>query len=101
LSGCGGGPAIGEDFEIDETSGTIDRDIGVAAPAVEWRQVFDIDVDKTGRDIGLEGDGRRLLRGEAGGEAVPLQAAVDAAARQLGVEAAPHGFDASRGPRIR
>ena len=31
------------------------------------------------------------LRGEAGGEAVPLQAAVNAAARQLGVEAAPHG----------
>jgi hypothetical protein len=24
-TGCGGGPAIGEDFEIDETSGTIDR----------------------------------------------------------------------------
>src|ERR1700738_3825780 len=34
-TGRGGGPAIGEDFEIDETGGTIDRDIGVAAPAVE------------------------------------------------------------------
>ena len=36
--------------------------IGVAAPAAQRRQVFDIDVDEPGRGLGLEGDGRRLLR---------------------------------------
>ncbi len=92
-TGRGGGPAIGENFETDKAGGTVDRDIGVAAPAIEWRQVFDIDVDEAGRGIGVESDGRRRLRGEAGRQAVPLQAAVNAAARQFGVEAAPHHFD--------
>ena len=48
-TGGGGGPAIGEDFEIDKASGAFDCDIGIAAPAVEWRQVFDVDMDETGR----------------------------------------------------
>jgi hypothetical protein len=89
----GRGPAIGEDFEIDKAGGAVDRDIGVAAPAAQRRQVFDIDVDEAGWAIGLEGDGRRLLRGETGGQAVALEATVHAAARQLRVEAAPHRFD--------
>jgi hypothetical protein len=41
----------------------------------------------------LEGDGGGFLRSEAGGETVPPQPAVNAAARQLGVEAAPHGLE--------
>ena len=41
----------------------------------------------------MEGDGWRRLRGKAGGEAVPLEAAVNTAARQLGVEAAPHRLE--------
>jgi hypothetical protein len=86
----GFGRAIGKDFEMDKAGGATDRDIGVAAPAVEWRPVSDIDRDEAGWGIGLEGDGRRLLRDEVGGEAVPLQTVVNAAARQLGVEAAPH-----------
>jgi hypothetical protein len=99
-SGGGGGPAIGEDFEIDKAGGAVDRDpsllgqaIGVAAAAAQWRQVFDIDVDEAGRCLGLEDGGRRLLRGQAGGQAVPFEAAMDAAARQVGVEAAPHRLD--------
>ena len=39
--GCGG-PAIGEDFEMDKAGGAVD--IGIAAPAAQRRQVFDIDV---------------------------------------------------------
>src|SRR6516162_8024061 len=89
----GGGAAIGEDFEIDKASSAIDRDIGVAAPAAERRQVFDIDVDKAGRRVGSESGGRCLVGGEAGGEIVPHQAAVDSAARQLRVDAAAHRFD--------
>ena len=58
----GFGPAIGENFEINKAGGSVDRDIGVAAPAVKGRQVFDVDVDETGRRIGVEGDGWRLFR---------------------------------------
>jgi len=76
------GPAIGENFEIDEAGGAIDRDIGVAALAVERRQVFEIDIPAGAS--GLEGDDPRLLRGEAGEKAVPTQATVNAAGRQLG-----------------
>ena len=50
-------------------------------------------MDEAGRGIGVEGDGRCLLRGEAGGQPVPFEAAMDAAARQLRIEAAPQGFD--------
>jgi hypothetical protein len=67
-AGRGWGPAIGENFEIDEAGGAIDRDIGVAALAVERRQVFEIDIPAGAS--GLEGDDPRLLRGEAGGKAV-------------------------------
>jgi hypothetical protein len=41
----------------------------------------------------VEGDGRRRLRCETGRQAVPLQATVNAAARQLGIEAAAHRLD--------
>ena len=92
-TGGGGGPAVGQDFEIDKAGGAVDRDIGVAAPAAQRRQVFDVDVDGPGRGVGLEGDGRRLVWRQAGRQAVPLQAAVNAAARQLGVEAAPHRLE--------
>ena len=50
-------------------------------------------MDEPGRGIGVEGGGRRLLRGEAGGEAVSLQATVNPAARQFGVHAAPHRLE--------
>ena len=92
-TGRSSGAAIGQYFQIDKAGGTIDRDIGVAAPAAQRRQIFDIDVDEPRRGLGLEGDGRRLLRGQAGGQAVALEAAVHAAARQLRVEAAPHRLD--------
>jgi hypothetical protein len=38
----------------------------------------------------VEGDGWGFVRGAARGDAVPLQAAVDGAARQRGIDAAPH-----------
>ncbi len=47
-AGRGGGPAIGQDLEIDKAGGAVDCDIGVAAAAVERRQVFDIDMDEAG-----------------------------------------------------
>ncbi len=89
-AGRGLGPAIGQDFEIDKAGGAIDGDIGVTAAPVERRQVFDVDVDEPGRRLGVKGGGRRFVLGVAGGEAVPLQAAVDGAARQPGIDAAPH-----------
>ena len=92
-TGRSSGAAIGQYFEIDKAGGTIDCDIGVAAPAAQRRQVFDIDVDEPGRGLGLEGDRRRLLRGQAGGQAVALEAAMHAAARQLRVEATSHRLD--------
>jgi hypothetical protein len=54
-------------------------------------------VDEAGRGVGLEGGGQRLLRGQAGGQAMPFEAAMDATARQFGVEAAPHRLDPRRG----
>jgi hypothetical protein len=65
-TGGGLGAAIGEDFEIDKAGGAVDRDIGVAAPAAQRRQVFGIDVDEPGRGVGLEGDGRRLCLASGG-----------------------------------
>jgi hypothetical protein len=70
------------------------RRSGAGGPAAA---VFDIDVDEAGRGVGLEGGGQRLLRGQAGGQAMPFEAAMDAAARQFGVEAAPHRLDPRRG----
>ncbi|MGC2202174.1 MAG: hypothetical protein WA633_18810 [Stellaceae bacterium] len=32
------GPAVGKDFEIDKAGGAVDGDIGIAAPAAQWRQ---------------------------------------------------------------
>ena len=58
-AGGGGGAAIGEDFQIDKAGGPIDRDIGVAAAAAQRRQVFDIDMDKAGRGLAVEGEGGR------------------------------------------
>ena len=87
------GAAIGEDFEIDKAGGAIDRDIGVATPVAQRRQVFDIDMNEAGRGVGLESDGRRGLERETGRQAVPLHATVNAAARQLGIEAAAHRLD--------
>jgi hypothetical protein len=84
-TGGGGGAAIGEDLEIDKAGGTVDRDIGVAAPATQRRQVFDIDVDEAGGSVGVEGGGRRRLRREPGRQAVPLQAAVNALRDSLGL----------------
>jgi hypothetical protein len=40
-AGGGVGPAIGQDFEIDEAGGAVDGDIGIRTAAIERRQVFD------------------------------------------------------------
>ena len=84
------GPAIGQDLEINKAGGAVDGDIGVGAAAIERRQVFDIDMDEAGRGFGLKGEGRCFFRGQASGQAMPLKAAVDGAARQPRVDAAPH-----------
>ncbi len=85
--------AIGQDLEIDKAGGAVDRNIGVRAAAVERRQIFDVDVDETGRIIGVKDRRRGFFGGETGRDSVPLQAAVDGAARQLGVDTAPHRLD--------
>ncbi len=50
-------------------------------------------MDEAGGGIGVKGGGRSFLRREAGGDAVALQTAVNGAARQFGVDAAPHRLD--------
>ena len=89
-AGGGGGPAIGQDLETDKAGGPVDGNIGVGAAAIERRQVFDIDVDEAGWRIGLKGNGRSFFGREATGDPVALQAPVNSAARQRGIDAAPH-----------
>ncbi len=89
-AGGGGGPAIGQDLETDKAGGPVDGNIGVGAAAIERRQVFDIDVDEAGWRIGLKGNGRSFFGREASGDPVALQAPVNSAARQRGIDAAPH-----------
>jgi hypothetical protein len=91
----GGGLAVAlaMDFEIDEAGGAIDGDEGVGRLAVDAREMLEVDVDEPGGSIGGEALSRigALLRARR--DAMALEAAVDAAARQLGVEAAPEHFD--------
>ena len=87
-AGGGVGAAIGQDLEINKAGGAVDRDISVTAAAVERRQIFDVNVDEASRGVGVKGHRRSFLGGEAGRDAVPLQAAVDGAARQRGIDAA-------------
>ena len=83
------GPAIGQDLETDKAGGPVDGNIGVGAAAIERRQVFDIDVDEAGWRIGLKGNGRSFFGREASRDPVALQATVNSAARQRGIDAAP------------
>jgi hypothetical protein len=85
--------AVGEDFEIDEAGGAVDGDVGVAAPAIERRQVFDVDMDEAGGVWRFEGEDGGFLGAAAAGQAVALEAAMDGAAREFGVDAAAHGLD--------
>jgi hypothetical protein len=86
----GGGPAVGEDLEIDKAGGPVDGDIGVGSAAIERRQVFDIDMDEAGWGVSLKGDGRRFFGGETSRDPIALQATMNSAARQRGIDAAPH-----------
>ena len=90
--GGGSGVAARVDFEIDKTGGAIDGDKGVAGLAAERCEIFEIDMDEPGRRIGVELLARIGLPGWARRQAMALQAAVDGAARQLGVDAAPQHF---------
>ena len=93
----GVGPAIGQDLQ-DRQSGWRGRwrprlsagaGSGIAAAAVERRQAFDIDVNEAGLGYRSQRQGRGLFRGSGERKAMPLKAAVDGAARQPRVDAAP------------
>ena len=71
-AGGGCGAAVGQDLQVDEAGGAVDRDIGIGAAAGQRRQVFDIDMDEAGGSVGFErqhrrwGSAGRRRRGVAG-----------------------------------
>src|SRR5579859_6482471 len=89
-SGCSVPP--GMDLYIDVAGGSIDGDKGVARAALQGRQILQVDMDEADAG-GLEDAGLWLVRLGTSADAVALQAAVNGAAGQLGIDAAPHHLD--------
>jgi hypothetical protein len=88
-TGCCLGIALGVDLQIDVAGGSIDRHEGVAFASFEGWQVLEIDMNEADGCLFEDAD-RRLFRLGASIEAVADQAAVDGAARELGIDATPH-----------
>ena len=91
---AGGRPAVpsGMDLDIDVAGGAIDGDKGIAGAALQGRQMLQVDMDKADAG-GLEDAGLGLVRLGTPADAVALQTAVNGAAGQLGIDAAPHHLD--------
>jgi hypothetical protein len=84
--------ALWMDFHIDIAGRAIDSDEGVALPPLQGRQVFEIDVNEADSRLFEDAD-RRLVGLGPLVEAVASEAAMNGAARELGVEAAMHHLD--------
>ena len=88
-AGGGLGVASRMDLQVDVASGPVDGDKGIALLPPEGRQVLDVDMDEADASR-LEGTDRRFVGLGPTADAVALEAAMDGAARQLGVDAAAH-----------
>jgi hypothetical protein len=81
------------DLEIDEAGSAIDGDEGVGRLAFKAREVFEIDMDEAGGRVGIEDLSRIGLLRRPAGDTVALEAAVNAAARELRVHTSLHHLD--------
>jgi hypothetical protein len=82
--GRGVGIPLGMDFQINVTRGAVDGDEGVAFVSLQRRQVLKINMDESDGGL-LEDAYRRLGRLGAMAQAMALEAAMDSAARELGI----------------
>ena len=80
------------DLEINVAGGAIDGDEGVAGAALQGRQMLQVDMDEADAG-GLEHSRFWLIGLGKPADPVTLQAAVNGAAGQLGIDAAPHHLD--------
>ena len=83
---------LGVDLQIDIACRAIDGDEGVAFVPLEGWQVLEVNMDKSDGGL-LEDADSRLVRFRSLAQAVALEAAMDGAARELVIDAAPHHFD--------
>jgi len=87
----GRGAALLDDFDVDEAGSALDGDEDIGGPALQARQVFQVDMDIA------EGFGREALGGRLGirgslRDASALEAAVQGGAGDIGAQAAAHDF---------
>jgi hypothetical protein len=91
-AGRSGSVPPGMDLDIDVAGGAVDGDKGITGAALQGRQVLQVHMNEA--DAGrLEGAGLRLVRFGKPADAVALQAAVNGAAGQLGIDAPLHHLD--------
>jgi hypothetical protein len=86
---CGLCIPIGMDLQIDITGGPIDGHEGIALASFQGGQMLEIDMDEANGRL-LEDADQRLVGFGALVETMADQAAMDGAARQIGVDATPH-----------
>ena len=91
---CGGGLAVAArvDLQIDIAGRPVDGDKSIAFASLQRRQVLQIDVNEADRRL-LEAAGLGLFGLGSLADAMALQAAMDGASGELGVEAAAHHLD--------
>jgi len=87
--GCGLCVPLGMDLQIDIAGGPIDGDEGVTLASFQGRQMLEIDMDEANGGL-LEDADRRLSGFGPLVEPMTDQAAMDGAARQIGIDATPH-----------
>jgi hypothetical protein len=88
---CGIAVAPWMDLQIDVSRGAIDSDKGIAPAALQCRQVLEIDVDEADGGLLEDADGG-LVRLRPAAETMALEATMNGAARELGIDAAAHHF---------
>ncbi|WP_456749248.1 hypothetical protein [Bradyrhizobium sp. USDA 4341] len=80
------------DLDKDVAGGAVDGDESIAGAALQSRQILHVDMDKADAG-GLEDTGLGLVRLGKPADAIALQAAVNGAAGQLGIDASLHHLD--------
>jgi hypothetical protein len=88
--GCSVPP--GMDLDKDVAGGAVDGDKGIAGAALQGRQILHVDMNEADAG-GLEDACLGLVRSGKPADAIALQAAVNGAAGQLGIDASLHHLD--------
>jgi hypothetical protein len=84
--------SLGVDLDIDVAGGAIDGDKSITGATLQGRQMLQVDMDEPNAG-GLEDAGLGLIRLGTPADAIALQATVDGAAGQLGIDTALHHLD--------